>query len=101
GIAQKNEEKAQLLYDMIDNSNLFYAPIEKASRSLMNVVFRVKGDDEALEAQCIADATESGLSGLKGHRSAGGLRASIYNAQLVEGVQALADFLQAFEQKHG
>jgi phosphoserine aminotransferase len=75
--------------------------VEKQDRSKMNVVFRIQGDNEPLEKQCIEEASAAGLSGLKGHRSVGGLRASIYNAHPVEGVQALVDFLQSFEQKHG
>jgi phosphoserine aminotransferase len=99
-IAQRNEEKAQLLYDAIDQSDFFYCPVGKESRSRMNVVFRVQEDNEELEKACITEATQAGLSGLKGHRSTGGLRASIYNAQSLVGVQALVDFLQAFANKH-
>lgn len=99
-IAHRNEEKAKLLYEAIDQSDFFYCPVEKQSRSRMNVVFRVQGNNEALEQACIAEATQAGLSGLKGHRATGGLRASIYNAQPLAGVQALVDFMQAFAQKH-
>lgn len=100
-IQKRNEEKAALLYQAIDNSNLFYCPVEKQDRSKMNVVFRVRGDNEELEKQCIQQAQAAGLSGLKGHRSVGGLRASIYNAQPLEGVQALVNFLQTFEKQVG
>jgi phosphoserine aminotransferase len=100
-IEKRNEEKAKLLYDAIDGSALFYAPIEKDSRSRMNVVFRVKGDKEDLEEKFASEAKKSGLSGLKGHRSAGGLRASIYNAMPIEGVKALVEFMKEFEKRNG
>ena len=66
----------------------------------MNVVFRVSGDNEELESLFVKEATAAGLSGLKGHRSVGGLRASIYNSQRKESVQALVDFMQKFELEH-
>lgn len=100
-IAARNDEKANLLYEAIDNIELFYCPVQKESRSKMNVVFRVQGDNEELENLCVSEATKAGLSGLKGHRSVGGLRASIYNAQPLEGVQALVDFMHRFAEKHG
>ncbi len=100
-LQKRNEEKADLLYQTIDDSGLFYCPVEKQDRSKMNVVFRIQGDNEELEKKCVAEAGQAGLSGLKGHRSVGGLRASIYNAQPVKGVQALVDFLQEFEKKYG
>jgi len=100
-IEKRNEEKAALLYDAIDGSNFYHCPVETASRSRMNVVFRVKGGDAALEAKFVQEATAAGLSNLKGHRSTGGLRASIYNAQPVAGVQALTDFMAEFERKYG
>jgi phosphoserine aminotransferase len=99
-IEKRNEEKSRLLYDAIDASNLFYGPIEKDSRSRMNVVFRVKGDKEDLEEKFASEAKKNGLSGLKGHRSAGGLRASIYNALPLEGVKALVEFMKEFEKKY-
>ncbi|HQH72224.1 MAG TPA: 3-phosphoserine/phosphohydroxythreonine transaminase, partial [bacterium] len=80
---------------------LFYGPVEKSSRSRMNVVFRVKGDNEDLEKKFASEAGAAGLAGLKGHRSVGGLRASIYNAHPVEGVRALVDFMKEFERKNG
>ncbi len=98
---KRNQEKAQVLYDAIDASGFFYCPVEKADRSLMNVVFRITGDKEDLEKQFAAEATQAGLSGLKGHRSVGGLRASIYNAHPVEGVRALVEFMKRFEKKNG
>jgi phosphoserine aminotransferase len=67
----------------------------------MNVVFRIHGDQEELEAKFVSEAKAAGLSGLKGHRSVGGLRASIYNAHPMEGVQALADFMREFEKNNG
>ncbi len=100
-IQQRNEKKAGLLYRTIDESELFYCPVEPESRSKMNVVFRVQGDDEELEKKCIGEAAAAGLKTLKGHRSVGGLRASIYNAMPVAGVEALVDFLRGFEQKYG
>ena len=99
-IEKRNEEKAKLLYDAIDTSNLFYAPIEKNSRSRMNVVFRVKGEKEDLEEKFASEAKKNDLSGLKGHRSAGGLRASLYNALPLEGVKALVEFMKEFEKKY-
>lgn len=100
-IARRNEEKARLLYDAIDRSDFYHCPVELADRSRMNVVFRIKGGDEALEKAFVAEAEQAGLVGLKGHRSVGGLRASIYNAQTIEGVQALVEFMRAFEAKYG
>lgn len=98
-IAKRNEEKAALIYNQIDESNGFYkGHAEISSRSLMNITFRVR--DEALEKQFIAEATEAGFIGIAGHRSVGGLRASAYNAVPVETCQALADFMAAFRAKH-
>jgi phosphoserine aminotransferase len=98
-IAQRNEEKAALIYNQIDASNGFYiGHAEAASRSFMNITFRVK--DETLEKQFISEAAEAGFVGLAGHRSVGGLRASTYNAVPVETCQALADFMAAFQAKH-
>ena len=67
----------------------------------MNVVFRIKGGDEALEKKFVTEAEEKGLIGLKGHRSVGGLRASIYNSQTLDGVKALVNLMQEFEKKNG
>lgn len=95
----RNEEKATALYDAIDRSSFFYAPvISKQDRSRMNVVFRMH--QTQLEPQFIAEAEAAGLSGLKGHREAGGLRASIYNAMPIEGVERLIDFMSRFEKAH-
>ena len=93
-----NERKAKLLYDYLDSSYMFTAAVEPNSRSLMNVPF-VTGNAD-LDAKFIAEATAAGLKSLKGHRSVGGMRASIYNAMPEEGVQALVDFMQKFEKEN-
>ena len=90
-----NEKKAAILYDFLDSSKLFKGTVVPEARSLMNVPF-VTGDDE-LNAKFIAEAKDAGFINLKGHRSVGGMRASIYNAMPVEGVQKLVDFMDAFE----
>jgi phosphoserine aminotransferase len=96
-----NEKKAALLYDAIDNSDGFYvAHAKEGSRSLMNVSFNIKDKDSELEAKLIDLATKSGMIGLKGHRSIGGLRASIYNAMSIEGIQALIDLMDKFAKEH-
>ena len=100
-IQKLNEEKAALLYDAIDNSNGFYVGhAQKDSRSLMNVSFNIKDKDAELEAKLVALATQKGMIGLKGHRSIGGLRASIYNAMTKEGVEALVDLMQTFAKEN-
>jgi phosphoserine aminotransferase len=97
---KKNEEKAQILYDAIDRSDGFYrGHAEKSARSLMNVTYRLPSEE--LEKQFTTEATAQGLDGLKGHRSVGGIRASIYNAFPKEGVTALVEFMQDFAQKNG
>lgn len=96
-----NEEKAALLYDAIDNSNGFYVGhAQKDSRSLMNVSFNIKDKDAQLEAALVKVATEEGMIGLKGHRSIGGLRASIYNAMSVDGIKALVELMQKFAREN-
>jgi len=95
---QKNKEKAKVLYDFLDSSKLFKASVDPACRSLMNVCFRT-GDDE-LDAAFVKEAKAEGFDNLKGHRSVGGLRASIYNAMPKEGVEALVAFMQRFEAAH-
>lgn len=95
GIEKVNIEKAKLLYDFLDNSKLFRGTAEKDSRSRMNVTF-VSGSPD-MDAQFVKDAAGKGLINLKGHRLVGGIRASIYNAMPVEGVQALVDFMKEFE----
>lgn len=94
----RNREKAALLYDFLDNSKLFSGTAAKEDRSIMNVPF-VTGND-ALDKEFIAEAASQGLVELKGHRSVGGMRASIYNAMPLEGVQKLVTFMQHFEQEH-
>ena len=94
-IAQRNAAKAKLLYDFLDQSTLFKAPVRKEDRSLMNVPF-VTGDAD-LDAKFVAEAKAAGLENLKGHRFVGGMRASIYNAMPVEGVEALVKFMAEFE----
>ncbi len=93
-----NEEKAAILYDFLDSSKLFKGTVVKEDRSLMNVPF-VTGDDE-LDAKFVKEAKEAGLVNLKGHRTVGGMRASIYNAMPIEGVKALVEFMKKFEQEN-
>lgn len=100
-IEKRNEAKAKLLYDALDASSYYNCLIEKDCRSRMNIVFRVAGGDEALEKKFAAEATAAGLVGLKGHRSVGGMRASLYNAVAIEAVQALVSFMRDFEKKNG
>jgi len=100
-IEKRNQEKAKLLYDAIDNSNGFYVGhARKDSRSLMNVSFNIKDKDSNLEAKLIAESEKRGMIGLKGHRSIGGLRASIYNAMPKEGIEALVELMLEFQAKH-
>lgn len=95
---KRNEEKAGILYDFLDQSNMFHGTVEAKDRSLMNVPF-VTGDKE-LDAKFIKEAKEAGFENLKGHRSVGGMRASIYNAMPVEGVKALVAFMKKFEEEN-
>lgn len=90
-----NEKKAALLYDFLDSSKLFKGTVEKKDRSLMNIPF-ITGNDE-LDAKFVKEATAAGFVNLKGHRSVGGMRASIYNAMPTEGVEKLVEFMKAFE----
>lgn len=100
GIGQRNQQKAGAIYRAMDESNGFYhSPIASESRSLMNITFRLPA--EAQEKQFISDASVAGMVGLKGHRSVGGIRVSIYNAMSQEGCEALAAFMRDFAQKHG
>jgi len=94
-----NEQKAKLLYDELDRSAYWKPCARKDSRSRMNVTWRL--GSEALEEKFVKEATKAGLDGLKGHRSVGGLRASLYNAMTLEGVQALVGFMREFERKNG
>jgi phosphoserine aminotransferase len=97
---QANITKANLLYDAIDASNGFYnCPVNPADRSRMNVPFTLK--DASLDGEFLKQADQHGLLQLKGHRSVGGMRASIYNAMPQAGVQALVDFMNQFAKRHG
>ena len=99
-MARRNAIKAKLLYDAIDGSDGFYrGHADKDSRSFMNVTFRLP--NEELEKKFVAEALEKNLSGVKGHRSVGGMRASIYNAMPIEGAEALADFMNQFRRANG
>ena len=91
---ERNEKKAKLLYDYLDGQSYYLAPVEKESRSMMNVTF-VTGDAE-LDKKFASEASAAGLKNLKGHRSVGGMRASIYNAMPLEGVEALVAFMKKF-----
>jgi phosphoserine aminotransferase len=96
---ERNRKKAAMLYDIIDNSGGFYkGHAREDSRSLMNVTFNLSSPE--LEAKCVAEGLALDLVGLKGHRSVGGMRASIYNAMSIEGVKALVDFLKEFQDEN-
>lgn len=95
---QKNEEKAKILYDFLDQSKLFKGTVVKEDRSLMNVPF-VTGNEE-LDAKFVKEASAEGLVNLKGHRTVGGMRASIYNAMPKEGVEKLVSFMKKFEEEN-
>ena len=98
-MAAINQRKAAKLYAEIDRTGFYRSTTEKDSRSLMNVTFRLSSED--LEKQFIKEAESVGLDGLKGHRSVGGMRASIYNAFPERGVDTLVEFMQEFERKQG
>jgi phosphoserine aminotransferase len=98
-IERRNMAKAQLLYDAIDAGSFYANPVDKADRSRMNVTFRLP--DERLDAPFLKEAEARGLSQLKGHRAVGGMRASIYNAMPIEGVQQLAAYMREFAARHG
>ena len=98
-IDERNRRKAATLYDLMDASDFYSGHAEKDSRSSMNVTFRLPS--ESLEKRFLEKATEKGFVGLKGHRSVGGCRASIYNAFPLEGVQALASFMKEFQRTAG
>ena len=101
GIEKRNDAKAKLLYDALDAGPYYKCPVAKEDRSKMNVVFRVAGGNEEVEKKFAKEATAAGLIGIKGHRSVGGMRASIYNAVPLEAVQALVSFMREFEKKNG
>jgi phosphoserine aminotransferase len=98
-MAARNRAKAELLYRAIDDSGYYRNPVAKNARSWMNVPFTIPNPD--LEKTFVADAAKAGLMNLEGHRSVGGMRASIYNAMPLEGVQALVQFMQEFQRRHG
>ena len=93
----RKRQRSKLLYDVIDNSSLYKGCAEKVSRSFMNVTF-VTGDPDT-DKRFIAGAKEAGIENVNGHRSVGGMRASIYNAMSIEGTKALADYMVEFEKK--
>ncbi|MBR0508972.1 MAG: aminotransferase class V-fold PLP-dependent enzyme, partial [Clostridia bacterium] len=95
GIKARNVKKAKMLYDFLDSSKLFKSPVNPEDRSLMNVPF-VTGNAD-LDAKFVKEATDAGFINLKGHRTVGGMRASIYNAMPVEGVEKLVAFMKEFE----
>jgi phosphoserine aminotransferase len=99
GIAAVNARKATTLYTEIDRTGFYRGTAEKESRSVMNVTFRLPNED--LEKRFDKEATAAGLDGLKGHRSVGGMRASIYNAFPEDGVKALVEFMREFERTRG
>jgi phosphoserine aminotransferase len=92
---QRNLDKAKVMYDFLDKSKLFHGTVEKQDRSLMNIPF-VTGDKDK-DAAVVAATKAAGFDNLKGHKSVGGLRASIYNAMPKEGVEALVEFLKKYE----
>ena len=96
-IEEENKKKAKLFYDFLDKSSLFYAPVEKNSRSTMNVIFFMKNNN--LESKFLEQAEKEGLHSLKGYRTLGGFRASIYNAMPLSGVEKLVSFMSWFERK--
>jgi phosphoserine aminotransferase len=98
-MARRNQEKARLLYDVMDASEFYRGHALPEHRSMMNVTFRLPTED--LEQEFVNDAAAAGMMELKGHRSVGGIRASIYNAMPREGVESLASFMQEFERTHG
>jgi phosphoserine aminotransferase len=97
---KKNIAKAELLYNAIDTSKIFVGTAAKEDRSRMNVCFVMKPEYAALEADFLKFAQAAGMDGIKGHRSVGGFRASIYNAMPIESVQALVDCMHEFEKQH-
>ena len=98
-LAETNQTKANMIYDILDSGDFYKATVGKESRSIMNVTFRLPSED--LEKEFIAKALEQGMIGLKGHRSVGGCRASIYNAVPMEAVKSLTEFMKEFERSNG
>lgn len=93
-----NDMKSECLYELLDSSDFYSSPVKGGSRSKMNIVFRMPNED--LETKFVKEAAAQGMNGLKGHRSVGGIRASIYNAMPLAGVETLVDFMLAFEKKN-
>ena len=98
---QRNNAKAQLLYELLDEGKFYSGPVEKSSRSKMNVVFRVAGGDETIEKDFAKQAEAAALVGTPGHRSVGGMRVSLYNAVTIDAVEALTSFMREFQRSHG
>jgi phosphoserine aminotransferase len=98
-VEKRNIAKANVLYDYLDRTSFYLNPVRKENRSRMNVPFKLR--DPALDAEFLKGAQERGMIQLKGHRSVGGMRASIYNAMPIEGVRALVAYMEEFEKKHG
>ncbi len=98
-VEEINDAKSEALYEAIDSTDFYRSPVRADSRSKMNVVFRLPEED--LEKKFISEAADEGLVGLKGHRSVGGIRASIYNAMPLKGIELLIDFMAGFEKKNG
>ena len=98
GMQKRNQEKAAVLYDYLDSTDFYQAPVRKEDRSIMNVPF-VTGDAD-LDAEFVKGAKAKGIENIKGHRSVGGMRASIYNAMPIEGVKALVEYMKEFEASH-
>ena len=96
---ERNEKKAKLLYDYLDQSDFYITTAKKEDRSLMNVTFTTPSKE--LDALFVSESIRAGMSNLKGHRAVGGIRASIYNAMPIEGVEHLVAFMRAFEAANG
>ena len=96
---QRNIDKAGMVYELFDQTEFYRCPVRKEDRSRMNIAFTLR--DAKLDAVFLQEAKAQGLTELKGHRSVGGMRASLYNAMPVQGVKALVDFMREFERRHG
>jgi phosphoserine aminotransferase len=96
---KRNIAKAKVLYDYLDQTSFYVNPVRREDRSRMNVPFKLR--DDKLDKAFLVGAEERGMLQLKGHRSVGGMRASIYNAMSIEGVQALVAYMKEFEKQHG
>jgi phosphoserine aminotransferase len=94
-----NKEKADMIYKVVDGTDFYRATAKEGSRSIMNITFRLPSEE--LEKKFVSEAIAAKLVGLKGHRSVGGIRASIYNAMSLDGVKALVSFMKDFEKKNG